>query len=300
MLPIEGALVDQARMLGVRTIVRGLRNEQDLVYETDMSAVNRMLSPGVETVYLPCKPELSFVSSSMVRELVRLGKYAEAAKFSSDATVGAMKRRLTKAVAITGGIACGKSEVQRLFAKAGWATLDCDDVNRMLLQSESYASLVVAMAAEKYGVDVSSSTGYVNAKKLAGLVFSNPAARMDLQRLAFPEIAEYVDRFVYEDWKANPGTKVAVQVPLLFEPGTEDFAEMFSKTVCVETSRDIQVARLRKRNGYSDEEIESRLAAQMDLDEKARLCDYVIPNTGSRKSLRSRAAEVIGEIEGKL
>ena len=82
-LPISGALVDCAKKAGTDVIVRGLRNEQDLVYETDMSAVNRMLAPGIETVYLPCRPELSYVSSSAVRELARLGKFAEAARFSS-------------------------------------------------------------------------------------------------------------------------------------------------------------------------------------------------------------------------
>ena len=86
-LPIENTLIDTIKTLDARIVVRGLRNATDLIYEMDMSSVNRDLCPEIETVYLPCRPELSYVSSSTVRELCRLGKYQEAKKYCSDLAV---------------------------------------------------------------------------------------------------------------------------------------------------------------------------------------------------------------------
>jgi len=304
-VPIEGVLVDQVAAMGIRTIVRGLRNEQDLVYETDMSAVNRLLQRGVETVYLPCKPELSYVSSSMVRELVRLGKYAEAEAFTSAGTVRAMKRRLTKVVALTGGIAAGKSETQRVFEEAGWAVLDCDDVNReRVLGDTAAAGEIAAVVSEKYGIDVRSygmvPGGFgqdgIDRKKLADLVFSNPSARADVQTIAFARIAAAVDEFI-SDWRVNASMKVAVQVPLLFEQGTEEFSKMFGRTVCVTAPDSIRIARMSRNRGYSGEEIERRMAAQMAQAEKAALCDYVIDNAGTVSDLEDQVRAVIRKLE---
>ena len=303
-VPIEGVLVDQVCRFGIGTIVRGLRNEQDLVYETDMSAVNRLLSPSVETVYLPCKPELSYVSSSMVRELARLGKYAEAEKFTSPGTVRAMKRRLTRAVALTGGIAAGKSEVQRMFKDAGWAVLDCDDVNReRVLGDALIAEKIIALASEKYGVDIRSfgavADGFgccgIDRKKLADLVFSDGNAKKDVQDIAFAKIAEEIDLFI-SDWRRNANTKVAVQVPLLFEPGAEQFTGKFRKTVCVTAPDSVRIARMSRIRGYSGEEIERRMAAQMAQDAKAAMCDYVIENGGTVEELEKAVKSVIGKL----
>ena len=110
-VPIEGTLIDTLNKLNITIVVRGLRNGTDLIYEMDMSSVNRDLNPEIETVYLPCRPELSYVSSSMVRELCKLQKYQEAKRYCNTLAVDKIHRKNMKLVALTGGIACGKSEV---------------------------------------------------------------------------------------------------------------------------------------------------------------------------------------------
>ncbi|MBL6538486.1 pantetheine-phosphate adenylyltransferase [Streptococcus suis] len=67
-------VVDVAHRLGVTHLVRGLRNATDLEYESSFDFYNRRLAPDLETVYLIAKPELKFVSSSQVRELVQFGQ----------------------------------------------------------------------------------------------------------------------------------------------------------------------------------------------------------------------------------
>ncbi len=67
----DGLLADLCTALGVCAIVKGVRNATDLDYETSMASANRFLAPGVETVFLPAKAELAFVSSTFVRELIK-------------------------------------------------------------------------------------------------------------------------------------------------------------------------------------------------------------------------------------
>lgn len=293
--PIEGALVDQAKKLGVNVIVRGLRNEQDLVYEMDMSSVNRILNSEIETVYLPCKPELSFVSSSMVREMCRLGKFEEASKFASHNAVMMMKSHLNTVVALTGGIACGKSEVQKIFSENSWATIDCDEINRSHVLGSTIHCEKIKDAMRHLGHNVTNDFGFLSLDKLREVVFSDKDAREKLNEIAWPVILEVVNAFC-SDWSWNPSTKIAVQVPLLFEPGSEEFSKVFSKTVCLTSPAKLQVERMMTNRKLSLEEATARLKSQMDVYEKAKLCDFEIENSGSLEDLRKKTLEVIEKL----
>ena len=186
-LPIENTLIDTIKTLDARTVVRGLRNATDLIYEMDMSSVNRDLCPEIETVYLPCRPELSYVSSSMVRELCRLGKYQEAKKYCSDLAVNWIHRKQMKIVALTGGIACGKSEVQKIFEANGWIGYDLDEISNEVLSENSLE--IIEQLNEDYGKSFSIDDTYRDFKqKLAKLVFSNASAKKWLESVMHPLI----------------------------------------------------------------------------------------------------------------
>ena len=70
----DGLLVDLARSLGVRHIVKGVRNTMDFEYEQNMAKINKSLAPEIQTVYIPCDPAFEIVSSTFVRELHKNGK----------------------------------------------------------------------------------------------------------------------------------------------------------------------------------------------------------------------------------
>lgn len=297
--PIEGAVVDCAKKRGADVIVRGLRNEQDLVYETDMSAVNRMLAPDVETVYLPCKPELSYVSSSAVRELARLGKFAAAAAFSSVDAAMLMKLRLTKTVALTGGIACGKSAAQKVFERRGWLGVDCDKLNRELLADPGYCAQVSCECA-KFGYGgVLTEDGGVDRAKLAAAVFGNAAAKKAVEKLAFPAIAKTLSKKLSYYSRGQP-LRAVVQVPLLFDPDAEPFPFKFDKTVCVMSGKDDQLRRMRETRGYSEDEAERRLANQVMPEWKAGKCDYVLRNDGSLLEFETAVDRLAEDLENSL
>lgn len=297
--PISGATVDCAKKYGADVIVRGLRNEQDLVYETDMSAVNRILAPGIETIYLPCKPELSYVSSGAVRELARLGKFEAAAMFSSVEAAMLMKLRLTKTVAITGGIACGKSVAQKVFERRGWLGIDCDELNRELLADPSYCTRVACECA-KFGYGgVLTEDGGVDRTKLAAAIFGNAAAKKAIEKLAFPAITKTLSKKLSYYSRGQP-LRAVVQVPLLFDPDTEPFPFKFDKTVCVLSGADDQLRRMRETRGYSEDEAERRLANQVMPEWKAGKCDYVLRNDGTLEDFETAVNNLAEKIENSI
>lgn len=274
-LPIHTGktLVDEAAELGCNVIVRGLRNEQDLIYETDMAVVNRMLKPGIETIYLPCKPELSFVSSSMVRELLKLGSYEVAEKFTSVKTMMIMKRACTKVVALTGGIACGKSTAREVFKERDWAVLDADEINReCILNVKSTVKLIAKDLAEYGEINIEDP-----AKDIAKIVFSNREALDKLEALSFPVINSYINSFI-EDWRMCSAKKIVVEVPLLFEDRAVKFTDFFDTSVCIFSDRDTMISRMVENRGLSIADAAARIEMQMDPSKKAAICDYAVEN----------------------
>lgn len=300
--PISGATVDCAKKYGVDIIVRGLRNEQDLVYETDMSAVNRILAPGIETVYLPCKPELSYVSSGAIRELARLGKFEAAAMFSSVEAAMLMKLRLTKTIALTGGIACGKSVAQKVFERRGWLGIDCDELNRELLADAEYCRLISEKCAELGydGIGGYTYLGYkIDKKKLADAIFGSPAVKEAVEKIAFPAIAEKLKTKLSCYSRGQP-LRAVVQAPLLFDDAAEPFPFKFDRTVCILSNTADQLCRMHEARGYSREEADRRLASQTPPESKARKCDYVLHNDGTLENFETAVNNLAEKIENSI
>ena len=302
--PISGAIVDCAKKYGVDVIARGLRNEQDLVYETDMSAINRMLAPGIETVYLPCKPELSYVSSSAVRELARLRKFETAARFSSVEAAMLMKLRLTKTVAITGGIACGKSVAQKVFERRGWLGIDCDELNRELLSDPVYCHQLDAACYKKCGVkltwsEIKPGQSILDKKELAKAVFESPVLKKTVEEVAFPAIAEKLGKKLSYYSRGQP-LRAVIQAPLLFDDMAEPFPFRFDWTVCVLSNTVDQLCRMHEARGYSREEADRRLASQIPPMAKAGKCDYVLHNDGTLEDFETAVDSIAEKIENSI
>lgn len=157
-----------------------------------------------------------------------------------------------KRVAITGGIACGKSLVARYLNELGFATVDADDIAHELISPEERA-------------------------RLAKIVFRDPAARKALEARLHPLIRQRISSF----------DGIAV-IPLLFEVHWD---EDYDIICCVTSERETQISRMVTTRGYTREEAEARIAAQMPLEEKASKSHYVIANDGSPDDLRAAVAQ---------
>lgn len=285
--PIDNTLIDTMKNLNVNVIVRGLRNGTDLIYEMDMSSVNRDLDPEIETVYLPCRPDLSYVSSSMVRELCRLKKYNEAKKYCSKFAIEKIHRKQMKLVALTGGIACGKSEVQKIFEKNGWLGIDLDEISSDVLTKNAAEIIMMLNENFKYEIRFSINDTYrVFKKKVADLIFSNKEAKAKLEAFMHPRITKCMLDKIY----SSNSNRIVVQVPLLFESGMEN---LFDSIVCISADEAMQIDRMVNIRGMSAEDAKARIASQMDLHTKICRSDKHIKNTGSIKDLENETKKLI-------
>ena len=161
-------------------------------------------------------------------------------------------------IALTGGIACGKSLVAKFLNELGVETIDADDIVHELIPDP----------AER--------------RRIAAEVFADPEKRKELEAKIHPQVKAKIETFLCSP---SPFTshRIAV-IPLLFETHWDADYDIIC---CVRSAWATQVARMMATRGYTREEAEARLAAQMPVEEKAAKSHYVIENNGSAEELKA-------------
>ena len=183
------------------------------------------------------------------------------------------------AVALTGGIATGKSSAAEIFSKEGFEIIDADKIAHQILdeQAEQIAILFGAVYLTE---------GRVDRKALGRLVFSDAQKRKKLESLLHPLIQEEIASL--SNILDRTKSPYLVDVPLFFESGAYPIAQ----TIVVYAPKEIQVERLMRREGYSRIEAWQRLEAQMDIEIKKTQASYVIDNSGDRDQLARECQRV--------
>ena len=196
-------------------------------------------------------------------------------------------------IGLTGGIATGKSSVGRLLAERGLPVLDADDFAREALAPGSAGARAVLArhgasvrarpqpAADSDGLDV------IDRGALGRIVFADPAARIWLEQLVHPLVRA---RFNSELERLASAPLVVLMIPLLFEAGLE---ELCSEVWLVDCDEQQQLQRLMARDGLSEADAHSRIAAQWPLARKRELADRLIDNSHEPHAL-------IGQLEQGL
>jgi len=177
-------------------------------------------------------------------------------------------------VALTGGIATGKSTVLRLLQARHVPTIDADVLARQAVRPGSQGLQAIV---ERFGIAVLDPGGALDRSALAAVVFSDPQARRDLERIVHPAVYAAI-----RDWleELPQGTPLAVaDIPLLYETGHQ---ADFDRVVVVACPPDEQLRRVMARDGVSEAEARTRLDAQWPIADKVVLADDVIWTTGSR------------------
>ena len=186
-------------------------------------------------------------------------------------------------MALTGGIASGKSTVCRLLRE--WlpavAVFDCDEAVHRLLESNSEVAVIVA---ESFGNQALDTNGRIDRHFLRGRVFADDAARSRLEEILHPRVRQECLDSCEQAGKQGAELFVA-DVPLFFEKGF-DFGQ--TQVLVVASSRSTQIQRLRARSGFDDRLIESILTAQLPVQEKMSRADVVFWNEGPPAVLRSQ------------
>ena len=194
-------------------------------------------------------------------------------------------------IGLTGGIATGKSTVSAMLRELGAAVIDADEIAREVVVPGSPAYLDIQQRVP----DVIEPDGRLDRAKLAGVIFSSAPERAALNAIIHPRIHQaFLDR---KAALAKRGVPVAIyDAALLIENGLQ--YEM-NGVILVTAPRELQIARLRQRNGLTKDEAEARLSSQMPLSEKERFATWLIDNSGDLPSLQSQVGKVWRSIQSE-
>jgi dephospho-CoA kinase len=195
-------------------------------------------------------------------------------------------------VGLTGGIACGKTTVLAMFASLGAHTLRADTVaHGMMEPGEAVYERIVAA----FGPGILSDDGTIARPKLAAAAF--PDRISELNAIVHPAVLDFEDEWMRRMNEADPEGVAICEAALLIEAGGR---ARFDRLIVVTCTLEQKLARFAARTKMSLEaaavEVQRRLASQMPEEEKVRLADYVIDNSGSRQQADQQVQEIWREL----
>jgi dephospho-CoA kinase len=188
-------------------------------------------------------------------------------------------------VALTGGIGSGKSTVAAGLARRGAAVVDADAVAREILEPDGAAYQAVV---DHFGPGVVRPDRSINRPALAGIVFGDSEQLSQLNGLTHPVIGEVMAQRADALGATHP--VVVLDVALLSIVTTERF--QLDAIVVVDTPEDVAVARLVEFRGFSEEDAWSRVAAQIDRDQRRQVADMVLDNSDGQAALETEMDRV--------
>jgi len=195
-----------------------------------------------------------------------------------------------KVVALTGGVASGKSTVLKMFMRLGAFGIDCDVLSREALRPCTSAWWSVVKA---FGKDILRKDLEIDRPKLREIVFSDEEKRRTLERIVHPEVRRMLKERLnaiktLTEATEKRGVLVVVDVPLLFEVGMQS---EFERVIVVYASEAVRLRRLLQR-GFSREIAMKIMRAQMPLEEKAKHADFVIYNEDSKEETEKEVRKI--------
>ena len=185
-------------------------------------------------------------------------------------------------VALTGGIASGKSTVADLFAALGVPVIDTDVIAREVVEPGRPA---LAQVAEAFGADVLDPDGRLDRKRMRERIFSDPDARRRLEAILHPAIRAEMER----QSQAAGGPYQVLVIPLLAEGGRRDHVD---RVLLVDVPEELQIQRVMWRDGVSHGEAQASLNAQATRAQRLAMADDVLRNTGRVDDLREQVAKL--------
>ena len=187
---------------------------------------------------------------------------------------------------VTGGIASGKTIVSRMLEELGAPMIDFDVLSRVVVDpgKPSWQEIV-----KYFGEEILLPDKTLDRKKLGEIVFRDPEKRKKLERFIHPRIFEEFVRLVKEYAARDPNAIIQADVPLLYEVNLQ---YLFHKVLLVYIPEEMQIERLMKRDGISQEMAINILKSQLPIEKKKKLADFVVDNSGSLEETRKQVEEV--------
>ena len=185
---------------------------------------------------------------------------------------------------IAGGIGSGKSKVAALFGNLGWLVIDFDVEVRKALSTVAVRDTLV----DWWGERVLDGDGNLDRKAVAAIVFADETERLRLESLLHPMVLMTRDEAQRLARDAGaPG--IVLDAPLLFESGQDAACDV---VVFVEASLETRLRRVREHRGWTEEDLRTREASQMSIEEKLARCRFSVTNERGETDLADRVAAI--------
>ncbi len=181
-------------------------------------------------------------------------------------------------VGLTGGIGSGKTAVANLFSRQGIEIIDADEISRTLVKT---GSPVLEAIIKHFGSSITDAEGNLDRKQLRELVFADNAEKEWLENLLHPLVRQEIERQV----AASSSQYVIIVVPLLLESGNYSDVD---RILVIDVPEDVQLERIKKRDGSSETLARSIMDAQMKREKRLESADDVISNNSGMDSLEKQ------------
>jgi dephospho-CoA kinase len=198
---------------------------------------------------------------------------------------------VTRKVALTGGIATGKSYVATRLKEAGVPLVDADMLSREVVAPGTPG---LAAVRKRFGPDAVRRDGTMDRVRVGQIVFKDKRARLDLEAIVHPAVGRAINQF-FDDLPKRTPFAVA-DVPLLYETGRD---KEFHVVIVVACPRDMQLQRLMERSKLSKEDAERRLNAQLPIDQKVKKATHVIRTDGTFDETNAQVDALIQALTAK-
>ena len=189
-------------------------------------------------------------------------------------------------LAITGGIASGKSELSTFLKDKGEVVIDLDEISHQLTDNNLD---VINDIVQQFGKEVKNSNGSIDRKKLSKIVFDNSQKMLTLEKILHPRIREVM----FDEMNSYKTQRVFVEVQLLAE---KKMADLFNHIVLISVSRETQIERLESNRGINRDLMDKILAKQLSNQERIEKLQkfslFIIDNNSSKKELVNKLEDL--------
>ena len=193
-------------------------------------------------------------------------------------------------IGILGGIASGKSTVAAEFAKLGCKVIDADTIVHELLETKPVKEKIIA----RFGLAVLDSTGRIDHKKLAAVVFTDLDKLSSLNELIHPSVLRRTEELIEQYSRQDQVKAIVLDMPLLVEVG---WSKRCDRLIFVECKRQLRVLRAQKR-GFDENQLKIRENFQISLDSKVGLADNTVVNNSAFSASVRQVADILSDITG--
>ena len=197
---------------------------------------------------------------------------------------------MMRRVALTGGIATGKSHVLACLASRGVPTISADVIARDAVRPGKPAWTALR---ERFGTDVFTANGLVDRPQLAALIFDDSRARMCLESILHPRVRSKIEEWFVDLEKCDTCSFAVADIPLLFETGREDNFDEIIVTAC---KPETQLSRILTRDQLTETDARKRLAAQLPTADKIARARFVVRTDGLLEDTDSQIDEIVSAL----